>query len=69
VTFDTGIAYRLDNLNPVPDDRDFPGLRTTCFQNDISVLEGKSLGSIPVFGLAALLRPDRVPRCKVDSKF
>jgi hypothetical protein len=46
ITYDTGIAYRLKNLNPVPDDRDF-GPNDYMYPDDISVLEVKVTGTIP----------------------
>jgi SPX domain protein involved in polyphosphate accumulation len=46
ITYDTGIAYRMDNLNPVPDDRDFSP-RDYMYPDDISVLEVKVTGTIP----------------------
>jgi hypothetical protein len=46
ITYDTGIAYRLHNLNPVPDDRGFiPS--DYLYKEDISVLEVKITGTIP----------------------
>ena len=53
VTYDTGIAYRLDNLNPVPDDRDFRP-ENYLYPDDISVLEVKITGTIP-YWLSRLL--------------
>jgi hypothetical protein len=46
VTYDTGIAYRLNNLNPVPDDQDFLP-QNYMYPSDISVLEVKLSGTIP----------------------
>lgn len=46
ITFDTGIAYRMRNLNPVPDDQDFlPS--DYLYSDDISVLEVKITGVVP----------------------
>ena len=53
VTYDTGIAYRLDNLRPVPDDRDFRP-ENYLYPDDVSVLEVKITGTIP-FWLGRLL--------------
>ena len=53
VTYDTGIAYRLDNLIPVPDDRGFRA-ENYLYADDISVLEVKVTGSIP-YWLSRLL--------------
>ena len=53
VTYDTGIAYRLDNLHPVPDDRNFRP-ENYLYPDDISVLEVKITGSIP-YWLSRLL--------------
>jgi hypothetical protein len=46
ITYDTGIAYRLNNLYPVPDDRAFPP-ENYMYDEDISVLEVKMTGTIP----------------------
>ncbi len=46
VTYDTGIAYRLDNLVPVPDDRRFER-QNFMYPDDVSVLEVKITGTIP----------------------
>jgi hypothetical protein len=53
VTYDTGIAYRLNNLNPVPDDHDFLP-ENYLYPADISVLEVKITGCIP-YWLSRLL--------------
>jgi hypothetical protein len=53
VTYDTGIAYRMDNLNPIPDDRGFRP-ENYLYPDDISVLEVKITGSIP-YWLSRLL--------------
>jgi hypothetical protein len=53
VTYDTGIAYRLDNLNPVPDDHNFRP-ENYLYPEDISVLEVKITGSVP-YWLSRLL--------------
>jgi hypothetical protein len=46
ITFDTGIAYRLHNLSPVPDDQDFiPS--DYLYPDDISILEVKVMGTVP----------------------
>ena len=44
VTFDTGIAYRMDNLDPVPDDRRFTQF---MLPEGYSVLEVKVTGCVP----------------------
>jgi hypothetical protein len=44
VTFDTGIAYRMDNLIPVPDDRRFTQY---LLPEGYSVLEVKVTGAVP----------------------
>jgi SPX domain protein involved in polyphosphate accumulation len=44
ITFDTGIAYRTENLTPVPDDRNFS--QYLIGEGD-SVMEVKVTGSIP----------------------
>ena len=44
ITFDAGIAYRLDDLTPVPDDRNFS--RYLLREGD-SVMEVKVTGSVP----------------------
>jgi hypothetical protein len=53
VTYDTGIAYRLDNLDPVPDDRQF-SRENYLYPDDVSVLEVKITGSVP-YWLSRLL--------------
>jgi hypothetical protein len=53
ITYDTGIAYRLDNLKPVPDDRGFTP-ENYMYPADTSVLEVKVSGSIP-YWLSVLL--------------
>lgn len=44
ITFDTGIGYRMDNLTPVPDDRNFSQY---LLQEGESVMEVKVIGSVP----------------------
>ena len=44
ITFDTGIAYRMDNLMPIPDDRRFSNF---LLPDGFSVLEVKVTGSVP----------------------
>ena len=44
ITFDTGIAYRMDNLIPVPDDRRF---ERYLLPDGYSVMEVKVTGSVP----------------------
>ncbi len=46
ITYDTGIAYRLTNLNPIPDDRDFAP-ENYLHPEGTSVLEVKITGTIP----------------------
>lgn len=46
ITYDTGIAYRLDNLVPVPDDRRFDP-KNQLHPEGTSVLEVKISGCIP----------------------
>lgn len=46
ITFDTGIAFRYDHLNPVPNDRGFRP-QDYLYPSDISVMEVKISGSIP----------------------
>lgn len=46
ITYDTGIAYRMDHLNPVPDDRGFKP-ENYMYPDDVSVLEVKITGTIP----------------------
>jgi len=46
ITYDTGIAYRFHNLNPIPDDQDFK-LSDYMYPSDVSVLEVKITGTIP----------------------
>jgi len=53
VTYDTGIAYRLDNLDPVPDDNAFTK-ENYLYPEDVSVLEVKITGCIP-YWLSKLL--------------
>jgi hypothetical protein len=62
VTYDTGIAYRLDNLNPVPDDRDFRP-ENYLYPPEVSVLEVKISGTIP-YWLSRLLAETG---CKLQS--
>ena len=51
VTFDTGIAYRFDKLDVVPDDRDF---NRFLLPDGYSVMEVKVTGSVP-FWLAEMI--------------
>jgi hypothetical protein len=44
ITFDTGIAYRMDNLTPIPDDRRFTNY---LLPEGYSVLEVKVTGAVP----------------------
>lgn len=44
ITFDTGIAFRFDNLTPVPDDRNF---NMFLHSDDQAVMEVKVTGSVP----------------------
>jgi SPX domain protein involved in polyphosphate accumulation len=44
VTFDTGIAYRFENLRPIPDDRNF---QDYLLPEGYSVMEVKVTGSVP----------------------
>jgi SPX domain protein involved in polyphosphate accumulation len=44
VTFDTGVAYRFDDLTPVPDDRNF---RQYLHAEGVSVMEVKVTGTVP----------------------
>ncbi len=44
ITFDTGIAYRMDNLMPIPDDRRF---ERYLLPEGYSVLEVKVTGTVP----------------------
>jgi hypothetical protein len=44
ITFDTGIGYRMENLTPVPDDRDF---ERWLLPDGFSVMEIKVTGSVP----------------------
>ena len=44
ITFDTGVAYRFDNLTPVPDDHNF---QVYLHQEGVSVMEVKVTGSVP----------------------
>jgi hypothetical protein len=44
ITFDSGIAYRFDNLMPVPDDRNY---QHYINDPDTSVMEVKVTGSVP----------------------
>jgi VTC domain-containing protein len=44
ITFDTGIAFRFDNLLPVPDDRNFTQYLHSA---DQSVMEVKVTGTVP----------------------
>lgn len=51
ITFDTGIAFRMENLTPVPDDRNFAKY---LLQEGTSVMEVKVTGSVP-FWLTRML--------------
>lgn len=62
VTYDTGIAYRLDNLDPSPDDKNFKP-ENYMYAPDISVLEVKITGTIP-YWLSVLLAKTG---CKLQS--
>jgi hypothetical protein len=44
ITFDTGIAYRMNNLTPVPDDR---GFEHYLLPKGWAVMEVKATGSVP----------------------
>jgi VTC domain len=44
ITFDTGIAYRFDNLEPIPDDRRFTDY---LLPDGYSILEVKVTGAVP----------------------
>ena len=44
ITFDTGIAFRFDNLTPIPDDRNFS---MYLHAEDQSVMEVKVTGAVP----------------------
>ncbi len=44
ITFDTGIGFRMDNLTPVPDDRNFSHY---LLKEGDSVMEVKVTGSVP----------------------
>lgn len=44
ITFDTGIAYRMDNLMPIPDDRRFTNY---ILPEGYSVMEVKVTGAVP----------------------
>ncbi len=44
VTFDTGIAYRFDHLQPIPDDRNF---QDYLLPDGYSVMEVKVTGAVP----------------------
>lgn len=46
ITYDTGIAFRMDNLSPVPNDMNFKP-EDYMYPSDISVLEVKITGTIP----------------------
>ena len=62
VTYDTGIAYRLDNLTPMPNDQRFTN-ENYMYPDDISVLEVKITGTIP-YWLSVLLATSG---CKLQS--
>jgi VTC domain len=66
VTYDTGIAYRLDKLKPVPDDRDFRP-ENYMYADDVSVLEVKVSGSVP-YWLSRLL-PEAGCKLQSHSKY
>jgi hypothetical protein len=66
VTYDTGIAYRLDNLKPVPDDRSFSP-ENYMYPDDVSVLEVKVSGCVP-YWLSKLL-PEVGCRLQSHSKY
>ncbi len=51
ITFDTGIAFRFDNLTPVPDDRNFTQY---LYDADQAVMELKVTGAVP-YWLARML--------------
>jgi hypothetical protein len=51
ITFDTGVAYRFDNLTPVPDDHNF---EVYLHQEGVSVMEVKVTGTVP-YWLAKML--------------
>lgn len=46
ITYDTGIAFRFRDLNPIPNDKDFRP-EEYMYPDDISVLEVKITGTIP----------------------
>jgi hypothetical protein len=62
VTYDTGIAYRLDDLSPTPDDQNFKR-ENYLYSDDISVLEVKLSGTIP-YWLSKLIPTSG---CKLQS--
>ncbi len=62
VTYDTGIAYRFDNLIPQPDDQNFLA-QNFMYPEDKSVLEVKISGCIP-YWLSVLLAKTG---CKLQS--
>jgi VTC domain len=66
VTYDTGIAYRFNNLAPVPDDRDFKR-ENYMYPDDVSVLEVKITGTIP-YWLSVLL-PQTGCKMRSHSKY
>ncbi len=51
ITFDTGLAYRMDNLIPIPDDRRFENF---MLPEGYSVMEVKVTGAVP-FWLTRML--------------
>ena len=55
VTFDTGIAYRMDNLIPIPDDRRFTSY---LLPEGYSVMEVKVTGAVP-FWLTTMIGDHR----------
>ena len=51
ITFDTGVAYRFDDLTPVPDDHNF---QVYLHEEGVSVMEVKVTGTVP-YWLAKML--------------
>lgn len=62
VTYDTGIAYRLNDLDPKPNDQNFRK-ENYMYPDEISVLEVKITGTIP-YWLSVLLAKTG---CKLQS--
>ncbi len=62
ITYDTGIAFRCRNLNPVPNDMDFRP-EEYMYPADVSVLEVKITGTIP-YWLSRLIASTG---CKLQS--